>query len=179
MFNDKELLLRASKGDEEAFRMIVEAHKDRVYRALFGVLRSREDALDISQDIFLKLYQRLPKMDPEIHLASWLYRVAVNAGIDQYRKRRREKKVSLDESLPLASKVDPKSQIENKELVEKFIQALSRIGKKHSRILVLREIQGLDYDSIAKVLNCSTGTVMSRLYYARRKVVNVLGDDFL
>ena len=177
---DAQLVERCLEGDERAYRTLVEKYQRRIYTVAFGILRNQEDAMDVTQDAFVKVHRNLPKFEGTSSFYTWLYRIVVNLCID--RKRRAKKAVNVDyddaishqeqphQSGPTLASVSiagPAKELARKELREKMQLALDKLSPDHREILVLREFEGLAYEEIAEILNVAKGTVMSRLFHAR------------
>lgn len=179
---DEQLVARARSGDSKALGQIVKTYYEMVFVVCFGVLRDREMARDTTQEVFLKIQREVAQFKGDSKFRTWLYRVAMNAAIDQ--SRRRKPTVSLDatdkgddDEPPIViadHSQSPRYEAEKQELKEKFSRALDQLSEDHRAVLVLREWQDLSYDEIAAALNIETGTVMSRLFYARKKLGEVL-----
>lgn len=179
---DLELVELSRKGDKNAFSQLVNRHYEMVYAVCFGVLHNREAARDKAQDVFMKVFKDFSKFSGNSKFKTWIYRVAMNASIDQ--TRRKKPQVSLDATdatsedhkpmvLPDTSE-GPRDKAAKGELKELMKQALDELGPDHRAVLLLREWQGLSYDEIAQELNLESGTVMSRIFYARKKLAEVL-----
>jgi RNA polymerase sigma-70 factor (ECF subfamily) len=171
--SDPELIERARGGDAGAFRLLVERHQRRVVAVALGMLRNRQDALDISQEAFLRVHCALANFDGESQFFTWLYRIVHNLCIDHLRRRRFE--VAYDErdaSLLVApeTSADPARALANQELRARFDAAMATLSPAHRAVLLLREGEGVSYQQIADVVGCSIGTVMSRLFHARRNL---------
>ncbi len=194
--DEKELKLvkRAQDGDREAFKELVEAYQRKVYGICIGMLKNPDDSKDVSQEVFIKVYRYLDKFNFKSSFYTWLYRITVNKCIDFIRKQKRKREVDYDdqilreddiegdeEILPSRLGVHPDRVYGRKELRKKMLQALETLSEKHRTILILREVEGLSYEEIAEVLQVSKGTVMSRLYHARRyfqdAVQEYVGDE--
>lgn len=187
--NDLELVERAQKGDREAFKELVEKYQRKVYSICFGMLKNSEDSMDVSQEVFIKVYRYLEKFNQQSSFYTWLYRITVNLCIDHIRKHSRAKSVDYDDSimrdgevegeeniLPSTLGINPDKVYGRKELRKKMLEALETLSEKHRTILILREVEGLSYEEIAEVLNISKGTVMSRLFHARRYFQDALSE---
>jgi RNA polymerase sigma-70 factor, ECF subfamily len=187
--NDLALVERAQKGDREAFKELVEKYQRKVYSICFGMLKNAEDSMDVSQEVFLKVYRYLDKFNQQSSFYTWLYRITVNLCIDHIRKNGRTKSVDYDDSilrdgdvdgdeniLPSTLGINPDKVYGRKELRKKMLEALETLSEKHRTILILREVEGLSYEEIADVLNISKGTVMSRLFHARRYFQDALAE---
>jgi RNA polymerase sigma-70 factor (ECF subfamily) len=168
---------RATRGDRDAFGRLVERHQDRAFNIAYQVLRNREDALDVAQDAFARAYTSLASFKGQASFTTWLHRIVVNLAIDALRRRRRVA-ASYDDPqhAPEEPRADPRAgedpgaRLELKQLRTLLARGLASLPPAHRAALVLREIEGLSYDEIARSLGCSLGTVMSRLFYARRKL---------
>ncbi|OGW79941.1 MAG: hypothetical protein A3G33_05030 [Omnitrophica bacterium RIFCSPLOWO2_12_FULL_44_17] len=170
---DQYLVHEAQAGKKEAFGKLVDQYYEMVYAVAFGVVGNREDALDATQDVFTKVYQQLRRFEGNSKFKTWLYRVAVNVAIDIYRKRRPTEPV--DESLHLESKIQsPGEHVRQNELMQLVKQALDELTPEHRAVLVMREWQDMSYEEIAEALGIEIGTVMSRIFYARKKIGEVL-----
>ena len=176
-----EIVKRAQQGDRDAFRQLVETYQRKVYGICIGMLKDPDDSMDVSQEVFIKVYRYLEKFNFESSFYTWLYRITVNKCIDFIRKQKRKREVDYDDGilrgdnvegddsiLPSRLGINPDKVYGRKELRGKMLQALETLSEKHRTILILREVEGLAYDEIAEVLQISKGTVMSRLYHARR-----------
>lgn len=167
------------------FRRIVEEYRPRVYHTAYGVVQDTEDAKDITQEVFIKIYERMDSFKGEAKLSTWIYRITVNTCIDMLRKRKSGTQVTLQEGLDYDSppagdtpvfhhSVSPFEATYNAELQVRIKGAFLKLSPEHRSVLVLREIEGLSYQEIADSLACSVGTVMSRLHYARKKMQKLL-----
>lgn len=183
---DQELVDRAVTGDQKAFRKLVERYQRKVYSIAFGVVRNHETALDITQDTFVKVHRNLPNFKGESSFYTWIYRIVVNLCIDKKRRQARQAEVDYDDTLAhgegfssgptLAStQIDnPAQAASRKELVEHMDQALATLTEEHKAILIMREVEGLSYEELAENLGLPKGTVMSRLFHARKNFQKAL-----
>jgi RNA polymerase sigma-70 factor (ECF subfamily) len=181
---DKNLLEAARKGDRAAFRGLVEKYQRRAYAVALGVLHNPDDAKDVCQEAFLKAYSNLASFDGSAQFFTWLYRIVMNLAIDVLRKQRGER-IELDESsmpaepdeggvAPRRLGFDPHRALTDKELRAQLLAALAELHPMHREVLVLREVEGLSYQQMAETIGVSIGTVMSRLFHARRKMQKIL-----
>lgn len=184
---DASLIAQAQQGSREAFGKLVTEHYDMVYGIVYGVLNHREAALDVAQEVFLKVFRELDHFQGKSKFKTWLYRVAVNAAIDQQRKQRSMISIDAtdssgeDDEPPMVLvdlKQDPSESAYQAELRQYVGKALESLTPDQRAILVLREWQGLSYEEIAETLEIEIGTVMSRLFYARRHLGEILGAKF-
>jgi RNA polymerase sigma-70 factor (ECF subfamily) len=177
---DVELVERARQGDREAFRALVERYQRKVAALALGMLRDREDALDIVQDTFTKAYQSLDKFKGDSSFYTWIYRIGVNLCIDHQRRESRyvqlggESEESDDDLRPPSpedlERDQPFEDARSTELGTRLIEAINALTPEHRAVILLREVDGLSYEEISEVLECPKGTVMSRLHYARRQL---------
>ena len=185
--DDKILVERVRKGDHAAFRRLVERYQERVFAIAIGIVRNEDDAMDITQDAFVKVYRYLDGFRGTSSFYTWLYRIVVNLCIDHGRRLSRASVVDFDDTLshPDASLLPagdvaptpiglPAAELGRKELRNRIGDALERLTAKHREVIVLREIQGLSYNEISEVLSISVGTVMSRLHHARQNMQTLL-----
>lgn len=173
---EREWVAQALDGDNKAFGKLVERYQKKVYGLAFGILRSREDAWDVAQEAFVKAYKNLGSYEGSAAFYTWLYRIAYNLSLDTLRSKARRDTVELDDETreaagdELARPEHPSDTLARRELAEVVTQAMSKLTEKHRAIIVLREIEGLSYEEMADVLQISKGTVMSRLFHARRNL---------
>lgn len=181
---DRGLVARAIDGDRAAFGQLVERYQKRVYSVAFGILRDREDAWDVAQEAFVKAYRNLGRFEGTSAFYTWMYRITHNLAIDHYRSRRRRDVVPVEETRKLevalekqdkpTFEVDPSETTDRAELTRVLHDAMSKLSEKHRAIIVLREVEGLSYEEIADVLGIKKGTVMSRLFHARKNLQALL-----
>lgn len=183
---DAQLVQRCQEGDQRAFRDLVEQYQRRVYTIAYGVLRNHDDAMDATQDAFVKVHRYLPDFKGDSSFYTWLYRIVVNLCIDKKRKAARAAEVDYDDSLshgdafsdgPTLASIhidSPSKALARKELREKMGEALDKLSDAHREILLLREVEGLSYEQLADVLGIAKGTVMSRLFHARKNFQKAL-----
>jgi RNA polymerase sigma-70 factor (ECF subfamily) len=174
------LLEKARSGDLQAFRTVVAAHERKVFLLAYSLLRNREDALDVVQETFLRLYQKMDAFAQGRNFQSWLLQIAKNLAIDYYRKntsRRREHETqsSLDDLDPAAP--PDESNPKRLEVREALSRGLSRIGERQRLVFVMKHYNGLDYREIAEVLRISVGTVKSLHFKAVRNLRGYLGPQ--
>ena len=179
-----EWVKRSQNGDTEAFDHIITAYRDKVFGMVYRMVGNEHDAWGVAQEGFLKAWRSLPNFRGNASFSTWLYRIVMNATIDWVRRRRRHETQPFEESvgelLPEAPgshhrKADrPSARLEREELRCEIEQALQALSPDHRAVIVLKEFDGLSYKEIAAVTGCSTGTVMSRLFYARKKLQNLL-----
>jgi RNA polymerase sigma-70 factor, ECF subfamily len=180
---DEVLVKAAQKGDMAAFEELVSRHRDKIYARAFSMLRNEEDAIDLSQEAWVKGWQRLVQFQGDASFATWMTRIVINLCLDQLRKQKRVKSESIDQmdeevggverQLPIINP-NPTEGLERGELRQRIDKALAQLSYEHRTVLILHEFEELEYKLIAKKMGCSIGTVMSRLFYARRKMAALL-----
>jgi len=175
---EAELISRCQKGDQGALKEIFDQYNKRVYRIAYGVVRQREDALDIVQEVFIKLFRSIRNFKGRSKFYTYLYRLAMNTAIDHVRKAAKYPASSLDQEgvLQPVDEVEkgPERILLHKELEGRVSWAMGRLPIDQRTALVLREVEGLSYQEMAETMGCSIGTVMSRLHYGRRKMRELL-----
>jgi len=182
---DPELVKLAQKGDMQAFEELVARHRDKIYARAFSMLRNEDDATDLSQEAWVKGWQRLVQFQGEASFATWMTRIVINLCLDQLRKMKRSRTDSIDQmddesggverQLPIINP-NPTERLERGELRQRIDRALNQLSYEHRTVMVLHEFEELEYKMIAKKMGCSIGTVMSRLFYARRKMASLLAS---
>jgi RNA polymerase sigma-70 factor (ECF subfamily) len=184
--DDRELVLAAQRGDRDAFKTLFERYHRRAYALALGVVRQPDDALDVVQDAFIKAHKYLDKFEGSAGFYTWLYRIVMNLAIDHLRKHRKVVPVELDESRidpegdePLLPRIfggNPGQALLDKQIRIRIDQALDQLSENHRSVLVMRELEGLSYEEMAQAMSCSKGTIMSRLFHARRNMQKQLVD---
>jgi len=185
--SDRELVERAKAGEKAAFGVLVERYQKRIYAVAFGMLHNRDDALDVVQDAFVKVHKHIGAFQGNASFYTWLYRITANLCIDVRRKRGRRGEVEFEESVgrdeglatgidvaPRHAEANPVQNLGRRELAGEIDRALETLSENHRLILLLREVEGLSYEELARVLKISKGTVMSRLFHARRNMQKTL-----
>ena len=183
---DDAALVRASqRGDMAAFEELVGRHRDRIYARAYSMMRNEEEAVDLSQEAWVKGWQRLRQFQGDSSFGTWMTRIVINLCLDQLRKHKRQRAESIEamdeesggvERQMLVVTVNPTAGLERGELRQRIDKALNQLSYEHRTVLVLHEFEEMEYKEIAKTMACSIGTVMSRLFYARRKLAVLLAD---
>ncbi|MDE0937199.1 MAG: sigma-70 family RNA polymerase sigma factor [Mariniblastus sp.] len=175
---DREWICQTIDGDTESFGLLVRKYQDRLYNGMVQILRNESEAEDVVQDAFVLAFSKLDSFQGKSAFFTWLYRIAYNVAITRLRRRKRgvsldgdDSRVRLDfpDSGPL-----PNDSIEKREEAIQLYDALDRLSSEHRSILVLREMEELDYDAIAEILELPVGTVRSRLHRARIRLRELL-----
>jgi RNA polymerase sigma-70 factor, ECF subfamily len=188
--DDLTLVRRARSGDQRAFTLLVERYQKKVYAVALGMVKDAEEAMDVSQEAFVKVHRYLDRFKGDSSFYTWLYRITTNTCIDVLRRRgvtsTSSDSVEYDDTVELdvteanlgllGSQLDtnPARSALRRELGEKLEDALAQLPEKHRAVLLLRELEGMSYDDLARTLEIPKGTVMSRLFHARAKVQRLL-----
>jgi RNA polymerase sigma-70 factor, ECF subfamily len=179
------LVARCAQGDQAACAELVAEHQRMVYQLAFHLLGNRDEALDLSQDVFMRVFRTLPHFRGHSQLRTWIYRIVVNQARNRqrwWRRRHRASQVSLDQHLETHAEpsgnpqVAPDNVLAQKRLASQLRRALDALPFDQRSVVVLREIDGLSYDEIAFSLGVTLGTVKSRLTRARRALRDVLQE---
>jgi RNA polymerase sigma-70 factor (ECF subfamily) len=182
---DAALVKAAQKGDMDAFEELVARHRDKIYARAFSMMRNEDEAIDLSQEAWVKGWQRLAQFQGDSSFATWMTRITINLCLDALRKQKRHRTESIEEmdeetggverQMPVIT-VNPTERLERGELRQRIEKGLEQLSHEHRTVLVLHEFEEMEYKEIAKTMECSIGTVMSRLFYARRKLAAILSD---
>lgn len=185
---DRELIVRAQNGDGQAFRKLVERHQRRAYSIALGLVRDSNDAHEIVQEAFLRVYRGLHSFQGGSSFFTWLYRIVTNLAIDLIRKPGRKdaelvdgQKVDENTEFPLVSRIDgadPINVIRRREIAARIQAALDALPPYHRGVILMREVEGMSYEEMAQAMNVSKGTIMSRLFHARQKLQRALADCY-
>jgi len=164
---------------------LVARHRDKIYARAFSMMRNEDEAVDLSQEAWVKGWQRLEQFQGDSSFATWITRIVINLCLDELRKQKRRRTESIEEmdeesggverQMPVIT-TNPTERLERGELRQRIDQALEQMSHEHRTVVVLHEFEEMEYKEIAKVMQCSIGTVMSRLFYARRKLAALLAD---
>jgi RNA polymerase sigma factor (sigma-70 family) len=176
---DLEIVARVQTGDVAAFDRLIQKYRERIFGIIYNMTSNREDAADLTQDAFIKAFQSIRRFGGQSSFFTWLYRIAVNSTLSHLRKARLRSFFSLeriDSDEPVAKEIisalTDKAGAERdayvRELQEKLNDAMQKLSIKHRTVVTLFEIDGLTHQEIAEVMNCSVGTVRSRLHYAKQ-----------
>jgi len=179
---DEELVSLAKAGDARAFRELVVRYQRKVYAVALGIVKDPDLAWDVAQEAFVRVHRRLDTFEGKAAFSTWLFRVATHLAIDAVRKERTSRRQDVDDTdeaamaeggegiLATALGNDPRENALRRELAGEIERALARLTPDHRAILVLREVEGLTYEELAERLEIPKGTVMSRLFHARKKM---------
>ena len=183
---DTELVALAQKGSTNSFNKLVDKYHSRIYSLTYQMTSNREDAEDLTQEIFIKAFEALPRFKGRSSFYTWLYRIGINKTINYRKKRNRNRPISIDALdqditydevyAELDSKDSPLRHMGLNELQVKLNEAMQRLSLKHRTVVVMHDIEGIPHDEIAKIVGVSVGTIRSRLFYARRQLQADLGE---
>ena len=170
---------RCRRGSAAAFEVLVNRYMKDAYFIALGLVGNREDAMDLSQEAFIRAYRNIKTLKPERKFFPWFYQILKNLCISHLRKRRYRKTNSLDSEncpeIPAATDCfSPEAVAGRNELKDKVWQAISKLDDKHREVIILRHFQNMSYEQIAEALYCNKGTITSRLYYARKRLEELL-----
>ena len=181
--SDEILVRSAQKGDMAAFEELVARHRDKIFARAFSIMRNEEEAIDLSQEAWVKGWQRLKQFHGDSSFVTWMTRIVINLSLDQLRKQKRHRTESIEQmeeevggverQMPVVV-VNPTARLEQGELRQTIDKAMAQLSAEHRTVLVLHEFEEMEYKQIAKTMGCSIGTVMSRLFYARRRLASLL-----
>ncbi len=183
---ESELVARARKGDLTAYDALVRRYQERIYATVYHMTSNHEDANDLAQETFIKGFQALNSFKGGSSFYTWIYRIAVNKTINFLKQRRNRSHMSLNDLdasaennpdlLSLISDQTPRRAAGLNELQRKLNAALLRLSEQHRLVVTLHDVQGLSHEEIAGIMDCNSGTVRSRLFYARQQLQAMLSD---
>ncbi|MHC4582149.1 MAG: RNA polymerase sigma factor [Planctomycetota bacterium] len=162
---------RCRRGSAEAFEVLVNRYMKDAYFIALGLVGNREDAMDLSQEAFVRAYRNIKQVKPGRKFFPWFYQILKNLCISHLRKRKYRRASSLDgENCPEVEDTGDRN-----ETKDRVWQAIAKLDEKHREVIILRHFQNMSYEQIAAALFCNKGTVTSRLYYARKRLEELLG----
>ena len=183
--DDLDLVARSQAGDTKAFDELVTRYQTRAFSMVYNMVRNEQDAWDLAQDGFLKAWKSIGRFRGQSSFYTWLYRILMNVAIDWLRRKHVEGGNEFDDSVRLKDiepgaataprgELQPAARVSDKEIRARIDAAIEKLSPEHRAAIVLREFDGLEYQEIAVAMDCSIGTVMSRLFYARKKLQSML-----
>jgi RNA polymerase sigma-70 factor (ECF subfamily) len=188
--SELELVRRCQAGQAEAFDELVTRYRTRIFAMIYNMVHNEQDAWDLAQESFIKAWKSIKRFRGRSSFYTWMYRIVMNVTIDWLRKKQvKGAGVEFDDALQLreidpASKTVPKAdplpheRMERAEVRAKIDKAIAQLSPEHRAVILMKEIEEMQYHEIAETLGCSIGTVMSRLFYARKKLQNLLRDVY-
>ncbi len=180
---DDALVRSSQRGDMVAFEELVHRHRDKMYARAFSIVHNEEQALDLSQEAWIKAWQRIGSFEGGSSFTTWMTRITINVCLDHLRRNQRhrleplpdmaDEPDALERLLPVVWP-NPTEGLERRELRVKIDEAMGRLSQAHRTVVALHEFEGMEYKEIARTVGISVGTVMSRLFYARRRLATLL-----
>ncbi|NCC51196.1 MAG: sigma-70 family RNA polymerase sigma factor [Spartobacteria bacterium] len=184
--DDRQLVRDAKAGDLAAFEELTRRYQGKIYGLLYNMTSNKEDAEDLTQEVFVKAFQSLKHFKGKSSFYTWIYRIAINKAINFLKKRKRRAGISLDDVdsgierdrayVEYVSSNSTRRDVSVHELQEKLNKALMTLSDNHRTVVVLHDVQGVPHEEIARMTGCSCGTVRSRLFYARQQLQVELKD---
>src|SRR6266853_3339852 len=183
---DLALVQRSKRGDTSAYDELVRRYQERVYATIYHMTANHEDANDLAQETFIKAFRALKSFKGGSSFYTWVYRIAVNKTINFLKQRKNKTHMSLNDLafnaehdpdlVALVSDKTPRRDVSLIELQEKLNGAMQKLSQIHRLVVTLHDVQGLSHEDISKIMGCNTGTVRSRLFYARQQLQAYLSD---
>ena len=185
--SDRNLLDKARKGDIVAFEQLVEVYRKKIFNIALRMTGNHDDAGELTQEVFIRVYRSLRNFKGESQFSTWIYRIATNMCLDELRRRKKRKIISLDEEIRMVDDGEVRRQIEDdkplpetiaetNELKKMVKDALMSLPDEYRLVIVMRDIHGFSYSEIAKIIKCPEGTVKSRINRARKALRGILAD---
>jgi len=183
---DRILVKRAQEGEYCAFDSLIQRYQERVYATVYHMTSNHEDANDLTQETFIKAYKALKNFKGDSSFFTWVYLIAVNKTINFLKGRKNKIHLSLNDLdfnadhdpdfVAFISDKTPRRDLNLSELHEKLNEAMQKLSDVHRLVVTLHDVQGLSHEEISKIMDCNTGTVRSRLFYARQQLQGYLSD---
>lgn len=180
---DADLVTAAQAGDMRSFEELVARHRDKIFARAYSMTRNEEEAVDLSQEAWVRAWKKLRQFHGDSSFSTWMTRITINLCLDYLRKKKRrifesiekmnEESGGVERLMPLVDE-NPTAGLEKNELRRKIDQALEQLSETHRSVIVMHEFEEMEYREIAQKMDCSIGTIMSRLFYARKKLATLL-----
>lgn len=180
------IVRRAQQGDLAAYDELVRRYQERIYATLYHMTSNHDDANDLAQEAFIKGYQAIKSFKGGSSFYTWVYRIAVNKTLNFLKSRKNRSMMSLNDLdfdaekdpdlVSLISDKTPRRDAVLSELQKKLNEAMLKLSEQHRLVVTLHDVQGLAHEEIAEIMECNTGTVRSRLFYARQQLQGFLAD---
>ena len=188
--SELDLVKQCQAGQTEAFDQLVTRYRTRVFAMIYNMVHNEQDAWDLAQDSFLKAWKSIKRFQGKSSFYTWIYRIVMNVTIDWLRKKQvKGTGAEFDDAIQL-KEIDPASRtvpradalpherMEQNEIRARIDAAIAQLSPEHRAVILMKETEDMQYHEIAEALGCSIGTVMSRLFYARKKLQNLLRDVY-
>lgn len=174
---ERQLIEKSQQGDIESFELLIKEYQKLAFNIAYRMLGNTEDAADATQDAMIKVYKSINSFKGNSSFSTWLYRIVTNTCLDELRKRKKDKTLSYDRGIETEegtlereipdTRNIPEEVAERKEQLQDLVEAINRLPEQHKTVIVLRDIKGFSYEQIAEILDCSQGTIKSRISRAR------------
>jgi RNA polymerase sigma-70 factor, ECF subfamily len=176
----QEVIIQAQGGDLGAFRKIVDAHQQFIFRVAYRLVQNTSDAEDIVQETFIRLWKNLHRYKPEIKLTTWLYKIVTNLSLDELKARRRndQRNISISEDMLLFEKTGADVELLEEEFKNVLVKISAELTPKQRAVYLLRDTEQLSVEEVAVILDLSADVIKSNLYYARKKVTEGLKNYY-
>ena len=174
--DETELILKFKQGDKFAFRQLVEKYQDSVINTCYRFLRNKEEAEEVAQDVFLKVYLSANTYQPKTKFSTWLFRIVVNVCLNQVRDKKKFSFSQLEENLPAPTEEQPDKSLEREELKKLVKEAIDSLPENQRTVILLNQYEGFSYQDTAKILDCSVSAVESRLFRAKENLKKILAE---
>lgn len=182
--NENILLEKAKAGDISAFEQLIECYQRKIYNIALRIVGNYDDANDLAQEVLIRIFKSIGSFKQQSSFSTWIYRITTNVCLDEIRKRKNRKVISLDEEIKLddgemkrqivSDDPLPEDMAEKSEMRKIVNDAINRLSEEHKIVIVLRDIQGFSYEEISQIIKCPEGTVKSRINRARQVLKNIL-----
>lgn len=184
--DERALVTSAKQGDLSAYDELVRLYQERIYATIYHMTANHEDSNDLAQESFIKAYRALKSFKGDSSFFTWVYRIAINKTINFLKQRKKRVQMSLNDLdfnaehdpdlIALISDKTPRRDLNLTELQEKLNEAMLKLSEVHRLVVTLHDVQGLSHDEISRIMDCNTGTVRSRLFYARQQLQAYLSE---
>lgn len=174
---ERQLIEKSQQGDIESFQLLIKEYQKLAFNIAYRMLGNTEDAADATQDAMIKVYKSINSFKGHSSFSTWLYRIVTNTCLDELRKRKKDKTLSYDKEIETEegtmereipdTRNIPEEVVERKEQLQDLVQAINGLPQQYKTVIVLRDIKGFSYEQIAEILDCSQGTIKSRISRAR------------
>lgn len=184
--NEQELIQGLRKGDESAFKFLVDTQKDRVFNTAIGIVQNAEDAEDVAQEVFIQVYRSIHNFKGESKLSTWIYRITTTRALDLLRSRKSKKRFSFLQRLfgegnePLVEIPDfhhPGIAMENKENAAKLFKAIGQLPENQKTAFTLHKVEDLSYQEVSEVMQTSVAAVESLMHRAKQNLRKILSKQ--
>lgn len=182
--NEKELVNKARDGDIEAFEFLIHEYQKKVFNIAYRMIGNYDDASELAQEVFIKAYKSIRNFKGDSSFSTWIYKVTTNVCLDEIRKRKNKKVISLDEEIEYKDgevkrqikdeRPSPEKILENKQVRKAVEDSINELADDFKTVIVLRDVQGFSYEEISKMIDCPQGTVKSRINRARQSLKQIL-----